>query len=78
MGIQLGITLNDLEALESEHRGKVEDIWDKVMAHWLKAKGKHGCDYPNTWEGLYTLLEDTECSQVAADLKKAVTRYCSH
>ena len=40
------------------------------MEHWLNGAGKD-C-YPPTWEGLYTLLEDAQCSQVAEELKKAV------
>ena len=30
-------------------------------------------DYPPTWEGLYTVVEDTELTEVAVKLKEAVT-----
>ena len=29
-------------------------------------------DYPTTWEGLCSLLEDAQCSEVAVELKKAL------
>ncbi len=69
-GLRLSMTLNDLEALECEHRGNAKDIWNKVMDHWLAGGG--GCDYPASWEGLYTLLNDLELSEVAKQLEKAV------
>ncbi len=72
-GLRLGMTLNDLEALEREHRGNAKDIWNKVMDHWLA--GGSGHDYPASWEGLYTLLNDLELSEVAKRLQKAVNRH---
>ena len=73
-GLLLGMTLNDLEALEREHRGKAKDIWNQVMDHWLAGRG--GGDYPTSWEGMYALLNDLELSEVADELEKAVNKHC--
>ena len=73
-GLRLGMTLNDLEAWEREHRGAAKDIWNKVMDHWLAGGGGH--DYPATWEGLYSLLRDVELSEAANQLEKAVHEHC--
>ena len=69
-GLLLGITSNQLDALERQHSGNSNICWTKVMARWLNGGSKD--QYPPTWEGLYMLLEDAEFSQVAEDLKKAV------
>ena len=42
---------------------------DKVFSHWLDNPPRY---YPITWEGLYELLNDSQLSQVATDLKRAV------
>ena len=39
------------------------------MEHWLTGES---VDYPPTWEGMYTMLEDAELAQVAMSLKEAV------
>ena len=39
------------------------------MECWLKGESD---EYPATWEGLYTLLEDMEFSQVSKELMEAV------
>ena len=44
-----------------------------VLSHWLDHPPHN---YPTTWEGLYELLEDSELSQAAADLKQAVENAC--
>ena len=74
-GLLLNVTLNDLEALEQEHRGNAKNIWNRVMDHWLAGKG--GYDYPASWEGLYTLLKDLDFSEVSDELEKAVSGHCS-
>ena len=55
------------------------DVWAKekdaessceaVFSHWLDHPHPY---YPVTWQGLYELLDDSELSEAAADLKKAV------
>ena len=74
-GLRLGMTLNDLEALEREYRGNAKDIWNKVMDHWLA--GKAARDYPVSWEGLYSLLRDVELSETANQLEKAINELCT-
>ena len=41
----------------------------QVMDHWLTRGGSH--DYPATWEGLYSLLNDLGYGNVAVKLKNA-------
>ena len=41
------------------------------MQHWLDEGSEE--DYPPTWEELYTVVEDTELTEVAVKLKEAVT-----
>ena len=74
-GLRLNMTLNDLEALDLEHRGNAKAIWNKVMDHWLAGRGD--CDYPVSWEGLYILLGDLDFSEVANQLEKAVSGHSS-
>ena len=68
-GLRLGMILNDLEALEREYTN-AKDLMNKVIDHWLA--GKAACDYPVTWEGLYSLLRDIELSETANQLEKAI------
>ena len=43
----------------------------KVIQHWLDGGG--ASEYPITWVGLYSLLEDAECAEIAKELRKAVS-----
>jgi hypothetical protein len=40
-----------------------------VLSYWMDHPPRN---YPATWEGLYELLNDSELSQVAINLKQAV------
>ena len=68
--ILLGIHTNVQESWEEECHWNSKRCWNKVMDHWLTVGGPE--DYPNTWEGLYTLLDDVECTEVAKDIKEIV------
>ena len=70
-GIRLDVTTNQLKAWRKECLGDAEECWMKVMGHWLAEGGTE--DYPTTWEGLYLLLDDVECTEVARKLKRLVT-----
>ena len=70
-GIRQDIPLNQLEGWKVEFLGDAAKCWVKVMEHWLSGGGLP--DYPATWDGLYLLLEDVECTEVAEKLKKFVT-----
>ena len=69
LGTLLGLT-DLLTSWEKEYQNDASRCWTKVMTHWLNGGG--GDDYPPTWEGLYTLLEDVQCVQVAKELREAV------
>ena len=70
-GIQLGLTMSQLDSWDEQYRGNASTCWNKLMEHWLNGEGSR--DYPPTWEGLYTLLQDGECANFAIALRKAVT-----
>ncbi len=68
-GTLLGLSTNKLLVWEKEHPKNITMCCNKVMEYWLVG----GCtDYPATWEGMYTLLEDAELSEIAKELKKAI------
>ncbi len=69
-GTLIGLSANKLQVWEKENTNNITMCCNKVMEHWLLVGGSR--DYPTTWEGLYTLLEDAELSEVANSLKKAV------
>lgn len=69
-GLLLGVGLNQLDAWELQYRGDASKCWNKVMDRWLASGGTR--DYPATWEGLYTLLNDTGFVKVAKELNDAV------
>ena len=43
----------------------------RITKHWLDGGG--ASEYPVTWDGLYSLLEDAECAEIAKQLRKAVS-----
>lgn len=67
-GRELGMYEDVLTSWEIEKRGDTKACWEKVMSHWLQAGG----EYPITWDGVCTLLENLNCSEVAKELKKAL------
>ena len=69
-GILLNITTNQLNVWEDQYRGDANMCWARVMEEWLN--GSRETDYPVTWEGLYSLLNDAEYSKVAVELRRAV------
>lgn len=78
IGLILGLKTNLLDEFEEQHHGNVKTCWTKVMECWLNGDGGDFEDeYPATWEGLYTLLDDAQRSTVSGQLKEAVARaYC--
>ena len=69
-GILLEMWPDQLESLKEECLGKPAKCWNQVMGQWLAGGGTP--DYPATWEGLYLLLEDVACGEVAQELKNMV------
>ena len=57
-GLLLGIGFNELDAWKIQYQGDATICWNKVMDDWLTRGGSH--DYPATWEGLYSLLNDLD------------------
>ena len=73
-GLVLGLTPNQLDALDRQYRGDAYLAWNRVMEHWLQG-GSGG--YPATWAGLYSLLRDMEYGEIAIELKAAVSKASS-
>ena len=69
-GTLLDQSLDQLNHWDSKHRGNSLNIWKEMMDHWLTAEGTE--DYPATWEGLYSLLDDLDLPSIAAELRHAV------
>ena len=67
--MMIGLTPNDLDVIEHDRR-RMEACWEDVMQRWLDGQGQKS--YPIMWEGLYRLLKDIACPQVAKELKAAV------
>ena len=68
IGILVGISHQQLEALEREKR-ESKACCIAVLDHWLQNASKK---YPASWDGLYEILEDCELGQVAERLRVAV------
>ena len=58
-----------LESLAMEHREKPEDCCQAVMRLWLANPPD---EYPSTWPGLIELLEDSQLSQIASQLRNVL------
>ena len=73
-GRLLQLTEKQLDGFDEQYLRNTTTCWNRVMEHWLAGGGRP--DYPPTWEGLYTLLEDMELKEIAEELKKALARAC--
>jgi hypothetical protein len=70
IGIQLSLSLNQMNAWKEECLGNVGRCWTRVMDHWLTGGGTP--DYPATWDGIYKLLEYINCPAIAQELMKSL------
>ena len=70
IGVMLDIEGNTLDGWDTECRGNCGLCWEKVMRVWLDGKGAD--EYPVKWDGVYEILRELDCSQIAIELKEAV------
>lgn len=70
-GFRVSLEPDQLRAWEMQFQLDAARCWCEVMRHWLKKGGTR--DYPKTWDGLYKMLSDVQYSEVAKELKEAVT-----
>ena len=70
LGRRFGREENELDSIEHDCP-KSEHSWCKVMDDWLNACGT--AEYPATWRGLLTALEDIECHSVARELERVLS-----
>ena len=71
-GLRVNIEHDLLKSWHTKFQGDSVNCWCEVMEHWINTGGK-GCDYPVTWDSLYSMLDDLEYCEVARDLEKAIT-----
>ena len=72
-GMIVGLGMNQLEAWERQFLMDANRCWLKVMTYWLQNGGNVEQQYPVTWEGVYCLLTDIGYSEIARELKEAIT-----
>ena len=71
LGLRLSIKPAILDGWDIQYRKDASICWDMVMGKFIARGGTRG--YLPTWEGVYQLLKDIECGDIARDLKEAVT-----
>ena len=72
----LGVEPTVIESIANPGSGKTpEQCLSDVFNKYWSSDGSAGTreEYPRTWRGLYTLLEDAELGEVADDLSKALS-----
>ena len=71
IGCLLEIPLPLLQAWNITYEKNPLECINPVLSHWLDDTNQSDY-YPNSWEGLYSLLEDAELAEVAVELKQAL------
>ena len=74
-GIRFGQE-NELEGWEDDFRGKVRRCWCTVMSKWLDNDGTG--EYPATWGGVVSVLEDVKLWKVARELERVLKSAIVH
>ena len=69
LGCLLDVPLSVLSSWEKKHLKDDLSCINEVLRKWLEEPND---SYPNTWEGLYRLLNHANLGQVAEDLKRAL------
>ena len=69
-GSIIGLQNNLLVAWEEQFLRNSARCWCEVMTQWVI--GGQRCEYPVSWVGLYTMLDDVSCHEVSKRLQKAV------
>ena len=68
-GMLLDIDLDTLDGWEVQYQANTRVCWERVMDSWLE---NCSSDYPVTWEGLCTLLQDAGLADVSQELIRAL------
>ena len=71
IGTLLDFEVDQLDAWDTQYRVDANMCLLRVIQHWLD--GGSESEYPVTWDGFYSLLEDAECAEIAKELRKAVS-----
>ena len=69
VGDLISVDVSILESWGTKYRGDSLQCIKRVLSHWLDHPTE---EYPASWEGMYRLLEDIECSNVAKKLRQCV------
>ena len=72
IGYQIDLTPKELDKIYQESRRSVAECCEVVMGKWLNGQGAQY--YPVSWEGMFQLLRDIACFEVAVQLDEAATK----
>lgn len=66
IGFRLGMEYDQLKSLEEERRTNFDRLAE-VFDYWRKNASQlpHHEDYPHSWQGLRTLLNDIDVAEIA-------------
>ena len=70
IGYLLGISHDRLETWSTKYHQDPERCIDSVLGHWIEKKNDN--QYSVSWKGLYDLLIDIQCSEIAHELQRAL------
>ncbi len=68
-GELLDLTAANLECISEKHRGDVRECLRDVLREWVRSDSS---DYPATWCGLLSLLDDLQLHACAKSLQAAL------
>ncbi len=68
-GELLDLTTANLECISAKHRGDVRECLRDVLRDWVRSDSS---DYPATWGGLLSLLDDLQLHACAKSLQAAL------
>ena len=68
-GELLDLTAANLECISAKHRGDVRECLRDVLRDWVRSDSS---DYPATWGGLLSLLDDLQLHACAKSLQAAL------
>ena len=70
MGMYLGIPVSMLDVFREKTLNNPIECCQQVISYWLESD--RTLRYPKKWDGVYELLTDIKCSQIAENLREAV------
>ena len=72
MASLLGFKQEEMKEIERNNSRDCKECCRGILTSWVE-QGRGQDQYSFTWDGIYQLLEDLECSAAARTLKEAQT-----